>query len=197
MMPRPLLPVLLCAVLALTSAKSSSQEPCNTPYIASDVTLSTASDVPRDVTAATKAALIGQCFQGPTDANLVASVQQVLRDMGYLRANVAAPSMTLSNASSDPQRAALTFTVHEGSRSPVQEIEIAGNNLIEADQIRTVTQVQLGEFLDMSKVRASALTIQKLYRANGFFKTSVKEGIEFSRAPMVRVVFQINEGPRS
>lgn len=105
--------------------------------------------------------------------------------------------MTLVDASRYPQRSALIFTVHEGSRSRVHEIEIAGHNLIDAEQIRSVIQVQLGEFLDGSKVRASVRTIQRLYQANGFSKTTVKQMIEFSKEPMVRVIFQINEGPRS
>lgn len=79
----------------------------------------------------------------------------------------------------------------------MHEIQIAGNNLIDADQIRSVVQLQLGEFLDMSKVRASSRAIQNLYRANGFSKMTFKQMVEFSVEPKVRVIFQINEGPRT
>jgi len=105
--------------------------------------------------------------------------------------------MTLVNMSRYPQRASLSFTVHEGPRAQVQEIEVAGNNLIDADRIRSVIQVPLGESLDMSRVRESSRSIQRLYRANGFSKMTFKQMIEFSTERKVRVIFQINEGPRS
>lgn len=194
---RPLAPLLLCALIVSAPRKSFSQESCDFPYVASDVTLRATNSLPQDVEAASKAALIGQCFNSTADSNLVNDVQQVLRNMGYLRSTVSAPSMTLINASRYPQRASLTFKVHEGARSPVHEIEIAGNNVIDADQIRSVVQVQPGEFLDMSKVRASSRAIQNLYRANGFSKMTFKQMIESSVEPKVRVIFQINEGPRS
>lgn len=194
---RPLMLFLLTSAFVSIPSTSISQESCDAPYIASDVSLATLSVLPDDVAAATRAALIGRCFDSPTDADLVASVKRVLRDMGYLRSTVYAPSMTLINASRYPQRASLTFTVHEGARAEVQEIEVAGNNLIDANQIRTVIQVPLGEFLDMAKVHASSRAIQRLYRANGFSKMTFKQMIEFSAEPKVRVIFQINEGPQS
>lgn len=194
---RPLAPLLLCALIVSAPRKSFGQESCDAPYVASDVTLRTTNVLAQDVEAATRAALIGECFNSPADTNLVNDVQQALRNMGYLRSTVSAPSMKLLNASHYPQRASLTFTVHEGARSPVHEIQIAGNNLIDADQIRSVVQLQLGEFLDMSKVRASSRAIQNLYRANGFSKMTFKQMVEFSVEPKVRVIFQINEGPRT
>ncbi|HTS07003.1 MAG TPA: POTRA domain-containing protein [Candidatus Eisenbacteria bacterium] len=196
-MYRPLMLLLLSSAFVSIPSTSISQEACDAPYIASDVGLSTGSNLPEDVAAATRAALIGRCFDSPTDAELVASIQRVLHDMGYLRATVSAPSMTLVNMSRYPQRASLSFTVHEGPRAQVQEIEVAGNNLIDADRIRSVIQVPLGESLDMSRVRESSRSIQRLYRANGFSKMTFKQMIEFSTERKVRVIFQINEGPRS
>ena len=194
---RPLLLCVLTLLLVSVPTKLISQESCDAAYIASDIHFSDTHNLSQDAEAAAKAALIGQCFNNPINGDIAGTVQRVLRDVGYLRATALAPSMTVVDASHYPQRASLTFTVHEGSRSPVQEIEITGNNLIDADEVRSVIQVRLGEFLDMSKVRASSRTIQSLYRANGFSKMTFKQIVEFSAEPKVRVIFQINEGPRS
>lgn len=195
-MLRSLAPLLLCAVVVLTSGRLFGQGTCSyAPYIASDVSLATSTNLPQDVEASTKAALIGQCFNSPSDPELVSGVQRVLRDMGYLRSTVSAPTMTLVDASRYPQRASLTFTVHPGPGAQVHEIEISGYNFIDADQIRSVVQVPLGEFLEAGKVRVSAHTIQNLDRANGFSRTTVRTAIEFSTEAKVRVIFQINEGP--
>jgi len=61
-MYRPLMLLLLSSAFVSIPSTSISQEACDAPYIASDVGLSTGSNLPEDVAAATRAALIGRCF---------------------------------------------------------------------------------------------------------------------------------------
>lgn len=105
--------------------------------------------------------------------------------------------MTMVDPGRHPQTVSLSLEVQEGPRYRVDSIVIGGDRALEADQIRSIVPFQPGSFLDMSKVHAAALAIQKLYRANGFLKVTILPTVRMLTGLRVSVNFEIREGPQS
>lgn len=193
----PLIVAFAALLLVSISPKSIAQGTCDGLFIASDAEVPEGSHLPRSVWALIKAKVIGECFDDQSIGHLTTDVSQTLQDIGYLHATVTMPRFTVIDSSRYPESALVSFSIREGDRYTVREISIAGNRVLNADQIWGVSPIELGEFLDMNKVRATGAAIQQLYAANGFPSAQATPHIESLPGTYIRVVFSIREGTQS
>jgi outer membrane protein insertion porin family len=147
--------------------------------------------------AAVRARLIGRCFDSAETGELRRQVLVALYDLGHLDATVCEASITVSDPSRVPESVSVDIELDEGARYKVREIDVIGNSLVPAEQIKSVYQVQLDGFLDMSEVHETVDAIRRLYAANGFGKASVIPDVQRQDRLTVCVAFRVVEGPRS
>ena len=79
----------------------------------------------------------------------------------------------------------------------VREIIITGYRALSPDQIASVCQMHVEDFLDMDKVQETTEAVHRLYVANGYPKASIVPQIRFKKRLGVSVAFNIVEGPQS
>jgi outer membrane protein assembly factor BamA len=193
-MARPLLILLAAFLVVSPSALRAQQQPCEKQYVVSRTEL-TGTRLPSAQQALVAAKLIGQCFDGEQLARLADEARKTLRGIGYWRASVTEPGMTIQDGGGYPQSVSIRFQVDEGARFKVREIDIRGNSAISAEEIRSVTQVDLENFLDVNAVTQTVLAIRRLYRANGYPNASVFSDIRASDGLGVSVGFTVIEKP--
>jgi outer membrane protein assembly factor BamA len=184
------------AAFALIAAPRSitAQDGCGEQLVVSQVTMPTTTRLVRSEQAAVRARLIGRCLDDQQLGELVGQVLDTLQSLGYFRATVSAPSIKIMDASPHAHSASLSLEFQEGARYRVEDIEIAGNKGLPADQIIAVAPIQLGEFLDMTKVRETADAMRRLYASNGYPTASIVPDVRFREGFYVTVAFRIIEG---
>jgi outer membrane protein assembly factor BamA len=192
---RPLAIVFLLAVLP---PFVSAQDYCQKQFVVSQVNLQTDSRLEPWEQAAVRARLIGRCFDNGETGELHRQVLIALYNLGYLDATASEPSITVSDAGGLPQSVSLDVELVEGARYRVREVEIIGNRVVPSEQIMSVSQVQLGGFLDMAKVQETVEAIRKFYAANGYGKVSIKTPSVLRKEGLgVCLAFKVVEAPRS
>jgi outer membrane protein assembly factor BamA len=177
----------------------AAQGSCDKQFVVSQVNLPTTTHLSPSDQAVTRARLIGDCFDDQQFSELVGRIRNTLRDLGYFRATVSEPSISIDDAGRHPQAASLNANFEEGARYRVEAIDIRGNRGLSADQIRGLSPIQLGEFFDSKKVAETERAVRKLYEANGYSKMSLHSEIREmeGRAHAVFVIFTVVEGVRS
>jgi len=195
-------PVLVSiAVLALVANPRfiAAQGSCDKQFVVSQVNLPTTTHVSPSDQAVTRARLIGVCFDDQQFSELVGRIRDTLRNLGYLRATVSEPSISIVDASRHPHAASLNVSFEEGARYRVEAIEIRGNRALSADQIRGLSPIQPGEFFDNKKVEDTERALRKLYEANGYSEMSLRSEIREmkGRPDALFVIFTVVEGVRS
>jgi len=158
-------PVLVSfAVLALVAnPPCTAQGSCEKQFVVSQVNLPTTTHMSSSDQAVTRDRLIGDCFDDQQFTELIGRIRDTLRNLGYLRATVLEPSISIVDASQHPQTASLSVNFEEGARYRVEAIEIRGNRALSADQIRGLSPIQPGEFFDSKKVVETERAVRKLY----------------------------------
>lgn len=188
--------VAIFAVLVSVHPLAATQDLCDKTFTVSEVSLTT-NHLSQREQGALRGLLIGRCFDDQKLGELAGQVRAALQDWGYLRATVSEPSMTITDNTRLPQLTSLHVEVEEGPRFKVREIDVLGSKVLTFDQIRSVFQIQLDDFLDMSEARSTAEAIRRLYAANGYLETSVVPQVRFLSGVEVCVAFKVEEGPRS
>jgi len=194
MLQKPLVVSLAALVFVSISPVVSAQSSCDKEFVVSQVTLPSTSQLSRTQQAAVRARLIGSCFDNQELGELVAQARNTLQGFGYLRPTVSAPSITIIDASRHPQPVLLDIEVEEGTRYRVREVQWWNLEAISFEQARSVSQIQLGEFLDMDKIRETAEATHRLYAASGYPNASIVPEIQFSQGANVIVAFKVVEG---
>jgi outer membrane protein assembly factor BamA len=197
MMRTPLLLSFAAFVLLEIPPFIAAQGSCNKQFVVSQVNLPTTTRLTPGDEGVLRARLIGDCFDDQQSAQVVDRIRTTLRDLGYLHATVSEPSISIVNAGRQPQAASLDVNFEEGPRYRVDEIEISGNRALDADQIRGVSPIQLGEFFDFKKVAETLDAVRRLYEANGYPTVSLRYRILMKEGHGVCVRFAIKEGVRS
>lgn len=195
-MHRPLVASIALA-LAVLPPFVTAQDHCKKQFVVSQVNVPVETRLAADEQAAIRARLIGSCLDSGETGDLGRQVLVALHDLGYLGATVSEPSMTVFDAGRLPESVSIDVEFHEGTRYRVDEVDVVGNRVVPADQIISVSQIQLGDFLAMDKVQETADGIRRLYAANGFGKASVEPRVRLKEGRRVCVAFIIVEGPRS
>jgi hemolysin activation/secretion protein len=193
---RPLT-VSVAFLLAVLPPFLAAQDYCKKQFVVSQVNLQTDNRLETWEQAAVRTRLIGRCFENGETGELHRQVLVALYNLGYLDATASEPSVTVSDASGFPQSVSVQVELDEGSRYKVREVDVIGNRVAPSDQILSVSQVQLGGFLDMAKVQETVEAIRKLYAANGYGKVSITPSVERKEGLGVCVAFKVVEGRSS
>ena len=196
-MYRPLVVPLVALFLLSASQFLGAQDPCHKQFVVSEVVLPTTTHLPATEQATIRVRLIGRCFDNQQLAQLASEVRGVLESLGYLQATILVPSLTVSDTSRHPQPVSLDFEVKEGARYKVREIQLNGYRAVSSEQIMALSETQIEEFFDGTKMRQTAAAIRKLYAANGYNSASVFPDVQFLGGLGVRVSFRIVEGQQS
>jgi len=194
MLQKPLVVALAALVFLSISPVVPAQHSCDKQFVVSQVSLPTATQLSVTYQAAVRARLIGHCFDNQELGELAAIAGDTLHSLGYLRSTVSEPFITIVDASRHPQPVSLDVTVEEGTRYRVTEVQWWNLEAISFEQARSVSQIQLGEFLDMGKIRETAEAAHRLYSASGYPNASIVPEIQFSEGPNVTVAFKVIEG---
>jgi len=195
-MHRPLVVSLAAFALVSVSAFVAAQDSCDRQFVVSQVTLPGTTHLSWSEQAAIRARLIGRCLDDRQLGELAGQVRNTLQSFGYLHATVSEPSITIADARRHPQTVLLNVGFEEGAHYKVREIEVSGNRAVSAEQIMSVSQIQVEDFLDMSKVRETVEIVRRLYAANGFPKASIVPQVRFLGSS-VCVRFKVLEGAQS
>jgi outer membrane protein assembly factor BamA len=196
-MHSPLAVSLVASVLVAVPLFVAAQDSCDKQFVVSQVNLPTTTHLSRSEQAAIRARLIGHCFDDQQLGELAARVRDALQNFGYLRATVSEPSITVADASRHPQPVSLNVEIEQGAHYQVREIEVIGSRVVTSDQIISVSQIQLGDVLDMSKVRETVKAVRRLYAATGYDKVSIAAQVRFLAGLGVCVAFKVVEGAQS
>ena len=196
-MYRPLVVPLVAFFLVSVPRFLGAQDSCHKQFVVSEVVLPTTTQLPASEQAAVRVRLIGRCFDNQQLGQLASEVRGVLESLGYLQAAVPEPSITVSDASRHPQPVSLDFEVKEGARYKVREIQLNGYRTLSSEQIMALSETQIEEFFDGTKMRQTAAAIRKLYAAKGYNSASVFPDVQFLGGLGVRVSFRIVEGQQS
>src|SRR5262249_17425508 len=127
------------------------------------------------------------------DANMI---QKQLRELGYRRAQVD----TLRGVSTTGRDLIITFNVHQGPRTYVDEIGLRGNQVLTDDELRPKLRRRRGDPLVTANVNRSADQLTTAYNTLGYATAAVSpELAELGNADgqdRVRLIYDITEGPR-
>jgi outer membrane protein assembly factor BamA len=169
----------------------AAQDSCDKQFVVSQVNLPATSGLSASDQALIRVRVIGHCFDEQQLEQIAGQILGTLQSIGYLRATVSEPTITITDVSRHPQPVSLNVELKEGPHYRVSEIEI-WNNVLPYEQIKSVYQIQLGDFLDMSKVVKTAEALRKVYVANGYQKALVVPQVRFDNG-LVGVAFKVVE----
>jgi outer membrane protein assembly factor BamA len=197
-MDRPLVVSLVALALLAVAPLVAAQDSCDKQFVVSQVNLPTTTYLSRSERAAIRARLIGLCFDDQQLGELAVTVRDKLLSLGYLRATVSQPDITIADASRHPQPVSVNVEFEEGARYKVREIEWSGFRAVSSDQLISIAQVQIEDVLFMSKVRETVEAVRKLYAANGYLKASIVPQVRVQEVGQgATVIFRVVEGARS
>src|SRR5215469_161523 len=94
-MPRVLAAVFLMLAFVGIPLLATAQISCQKQFVTSEVILPTTTQLTPAELAATRARLIGHCFDDGKDGELSDRVRDALQSFGYFRASVSEPSVTV------------------------------------------------------------------------------------------------------
>ncbi|MBI5864802.1 MAG: outer membrane protein assembly factor BamA [Planctomycetes bacterium] len=124
-----------------------------------------------------------------------AELQQFYREEGFLDARV---GYRLDFQDVERTRLSLVFVIEEGRRYRIADFRIDGATVFDAERIRSVFTLRIGDFLRTETLRADVKKVEDLYGEIGYVDVRAVPSEEFvEQADQVNVVYQITEGVRS
>ena len=117
--------------------------------------------------------MIGRCFDEQQLGELAGRVRDTLQTLGYFRAIVSDPTITVGDVGRHPTPVSLGFVVIEGSRYKVREINWLGIKALTLEQIVSISQIRPEDTLDTSKVQETVEALRRLYSASGYPAASI------------------------
>lgn len=132
---------------------------------------------------------------GAFDSDLVdgdvARVQNYYRDQGFLDAKAA----YRRELSPDGKDLTVVFTVEEGTRYDIEDIQIQGNAAITTEELAALLTSAVGETVKRPKVDSDVKAVQEHYGSLGYIDAKVRAVRVFSDKPgLVRITLEITEG---
>ncbi len=121
----------------------------------------------------------------------VARLQNYYRDQGFLDATAS----YATSVGDDGHDMTVTFTVQEGTRYRIEDIQFVGHAVFSADELLNMTKSRVGEIVKRPQVDADVKAIQDRYGELGYIYARVRSTRVFSDAPgLVRLTIDIEEG---
>ena len=142
------------------------------------------------------------------DADLV---QQYLQNQGYARARVGQPELITIREDAESRWVRVRIPVEEGPRYRVGEVAIAGNTVVNTPALRTLFDIEPGDWYNLKKVQEGFRKAQDIYGGGGYIEFTAFPQFRYSDAPdnpvpaalvgpqdepTVDVTFQLTEGPQ-
>jgi outer membrane protein insertion porin family len=121
----------------------------------------------------------------------VARLQNFHRDQGFLDATVS----YRTSISDDGHDMTVIFTVQEGTRYRIEDIQFRGHTVFSADELLNMMKSLAGEIVKRPQVDADVRAIQDRYGELGYIYSKVHPTRVFSDTPgFVRLMIDIEEG---
>jgi outer membrane protein insertion porin family len=121
----------------------------------------------------------------------VARVQNHYRDQGFLDAKVA----YRKELSADGKDLRIVFTVEEGTRYSIEDLQFHGNAAIATEELNGLLGSRVGETVKRPQVDADVKAVQERYGSLGYIDAKVRAVRVFSEKPaFVRITVEIEEG---
>jgi outer membrane protein insertion porin family len=122
-------------------------------------------------------------------------IVQFYNDNGYLQARVESHEVEVDRAKAE---ATIRIVVVEGPQFRTGAIDITGNNVLPADDVRRQILLKSGEVFSRSGLRDSVRRIVDLYGSIGRAAAEATPNVvQDLNAQLVNVTFEINEGPET
>lgn len=141
--------------------------------------------------------LIGGLARGITSNTAMRSdretIQSKLADLGFRSAKV--DSKLVRNTGN--QTAELVFTVKEGPRSTVAEVDFSGNEVLSKSDLAKLVPIKAGKPFSPDQAGQGAQDIRTNYASQGFLEARARYKVVDVEPNKVRLVYDINEGTRS
>jgi len=121
----------------------------------------------------------------------VARLRKYHRDQGFLDATVEVSKEEVG----DSGDMAVTYTINEGARYTVEEIQWAGHTVFSVDELRGMMKTQVGKVLRQPELDSDIRTITDRYGEIGHIYVQVRSDRAYSDTPgQVRLTINIKEG---
>jgi len=160
----------------------------NDPHLVSDARLKTL--------VKSKPGFLKYLFRGTVDFSVIDEDIQRLtayyRNLGFFQAKI---SRELDYDDSG-QWITLTFVINEGPRYKVRHLEVLGNEVFRAEDLKEQLTLKTGEFFNMPKMQKDEQTLRDLYGSNSYIYADIKASPRFLEDPpgQLDLVYEIKEG---
>ncbi|WP_416885423.1 outer membrane protein assembly factor BamA [Marinospirillum sp.] len=115
-------------------------------------------------------------------------------DRGYLRFNIESTQVSISP---DKQHIYITINVHEGEPYTISEVELAGNLILEEDQLRPLIRTQVGQPFSRSAMTGSTDALRSRLSGEGYTFADINaQPVIDDEQLEVKLVYQVQPGRR-
>src|SRR5205814_5678035 len=121
----------------------------------------------------------------------VTAIQTIYRHYGFLETEVEYRVATAK----DPEAVDVTFVIHEGARSMLRNVELAGVTAYTPAEVRKKLLARTGRAFDPAYLQLDTLRISELYQEKGF-RPHVAASMTRDSLHHVDVSYAVREGPQ-
>lgn len=146
--------------------------------------------------------LIGGTVRGLTSNSRLSSDENIIRarlvDLGFRNARVQARLAFKP----DNDDLIVIFDVQEGVQAGIADIVLRGNAVFDAKELREAIPIRPGEAFSLTRARAGAQQIRRLYAERGYLESNATLQIADLptaglNADSVQLIYEVNEGERA
>ncbi|MCI0392617.1 MAG: translocation/assembly module TamB domain-containing protein [Acidobacteria bacterium] len=141
--------------------------------------------------------LIGGYVRGLTSNDRLRSDEETIRrymlEMGFRSARV----RSRLAVKADNDDLIVIFDVDQGPQAQIAGINLRGNTILTAQEVRAAVPIQTGEVFSLTRARTGEQHIKQLYAQHGFLDTTTEVELVDTNEDNVVLVYNINEGPRA
>jgi outer membrane protein insertion porin family len=121
------------------------------------------------------------------------TIRRYLRDLGFRTARV----QSRWGVRPESDDLVVIFDVVEGPQSTIAGINLRGNTILSAQELREMIPIQRGEAFSRARARAGAQGIKLLYEQQGFLEAAADLELVDTAEEGVVLVYNIDEGTRA
>ena len=134
-------------------------------------------------------------FKGQVDQDVidedVDKLTSYYRSLGFFRANITKEL----NFNDSQEWLTLTFHIDEGPRYVIRSISVEGNRVYDQQDLLSVTEMQSGDFFDLTRMNNDVRALKDAYGSNGYIKADIQATPQFDEEPgQLDLVYRVDEG---
>ena len=89
----------------------------------------------------------------------------------------------------------MTFHIDEGPRYVIRSISVEGNRVYDQQDLLSVTEMQSGDFFDLTRMNNDVRALKDAYGSNGYIKADIQATPQFDEEPgQLDLVYRVDEG---